>query len=375
VPTVGNPQRRSNRSVAELRSGLRRTKNDGTCRDRIRALHPVVNANCGDACGCRLLVVQFRWPSLPPTFFCGRADIIQHAGAVGYKRAMPLPQAGHPLDAHRAADPRSRVLQLQSRSPSPSCVERCKELTEVCSTDKDFEISPSSLPNTSAQTRTPIPASIAPWETARNNSDFTNYRRDLSALDGFGSKIPSINRQPPSSSTPTVPWGNGNVMPTSVFNNFYDDPSEDIGQHSPGFRPGSSQEDMTGYIEDDRRPSIASATTISSTGSKSSVGRGFHKRLHHFFGEELPSDGRQGSDTSLPPFAMYSTTSTADSRPTQTLPRNRTNSTNNSTFAPTISRPGSPSSFARPRTPHTSEVTPWEFQDYKVRKTWSNDRK
>src|SRR5215469_6562210 len=258
-------------------------------------------------------------------------------------RTMPLPQAVHPLDD---VNPRSRVLQLQqaeSRLPSPSCVERCNELTEVCSTDKDFEVSPSSVPNTSAQVRTPIPASIAPWETARNNSDFTNYRRDLAAVDGFSGKVPSINRQPPSASSPTLPWGNGNIMPTSVFNNFYDDPNEDIGQLSPAFRPGSSQEDMAGYNEDDRRPSIASATTVSSIGSKSSVGRGnIHKRLHHWFGEDPPSDGRQGSDTSLPPFTIYSTTPTTDSRPTPTLPRNRTNSTNNSALVPTISRPGSP---------------------------------
>jgi adenylate cyclase len=286
-------------------------------------------------------------------------------------RTMPLPQAIHPLDAEGPADPLSHLQQAESHFSSPSCVERCKELTESCSTDKDFEISPSSIPDTSSpQARTPIPANIAPWETARNNNDFTNYRRDLAVVDGFSNKVPSINRQPPSASSPTVPWGNGNVMPTSVLDTFYDDPNEDIGQLSPGFRPGSSQEDMAGY-EDDRRPSIASATTVSSTGSKSSVGRGIHKRLHHFFGEDIPSDGRQGSDTSLPPLTIHSTTSTADPRITQPVPRNRTNSTNNSAFVPTISRPGSPSSFARPRTPHTSEVTPWEFQDYKVSRTSS----
>jgi adenylate cyclase len=156
-----------------------------------------------------------------------------------------------------------------------------------------------------------------------------------------------------------------------VFSGFYDDPSEDIGQLSPAFRPGSSQEDMAGYTEDDRRPSIASATTVSSTGSKSSVGRGIHKRLHHFFGEDLPSDGRQGSDTSLPPLVIYNTTSTADPRSAQTFPRNRTNSGNNTSLVPTISRPGSPS---RPRTPHTSEVTPWEFQGYKVRRIYLQTR-
>lgn len=158
-------------------------------------------------------------------------------------------------------------------------------------------------------------------------------------------------------------------MTSSVFSSFYDDSSEDMGQLSPGFRPGSSQDDMAGFPADDRRPSIASATTVSSIGSKSSVGRGFHKKLHNFFGEELPSDGRQGSDTSLPPLATYGTNSTVDSRAQATSARNRTNSANNSALAPTISRPGSPASFSRPRTPHSSEVTPWEFQDFKVSRT------
>jgi len=153
-------------------------------------------------------------------------------------------------------------------------------------------------------------------------------------------------------------------MPSSVFSSFYDD-SEDMGQVSPGLRPGSSQDDMAGFPGDDRRPSIASATTVSSIGSKSSVGRGFHKKLHNFFGEELPSDGRQGSDTSLPPLATYGTSGTVDSRIAAPTPRNRTNSSNNSALAPTISRPSSPASFSRPRTPHNSEVTPWEFQDFK----------
>ena len=154
-------------------------------------------------------------------------------------------------------------------------------------------------------------------------------------------------------------------MPTSVFSSFYDDPSDDVGQLSPGLRPGSSQEDMAGFPGDDRRPSIASATTVSSIGSKSSVGRGFHKRLHNFFGEELPNDGRQGSDTSLPPLATYGTGSTVDSRMPAPVARNRTNSSNNSALPPAISRPSSPASFSRPRTPHSSEVTPWEFQDFK----------
>lgn len=107
-------------------------------------------------------------------------------------------------------------------------------------------------------------------------------------------------------------------------------------------------------LKDDRRPSVASATTVSSTGSKSS--RGFHKRLPNFFGEDFPQDGRQNSDTSLStPYAMDATRT-----------RNRGNSLHN-TIGSHHSRPASPTN-SRPRTPQpSSEVTPWEFQDPKVR--------
>jgi adenylate cyclase len=113
---------------------------------------------------------------------------------------------------------------------------------------------------------------------------------------------------------------------------------------------------------DDRRPSIASNTTVSSTGSKSSTGRGFHKKLQGFFGEEyvgLQEASRQNSETSsmqgqLPAFA-----------PGAGAARNRNNSVNDSSLR---SGPPSPSS-SRPRTPAqgpSNEVTPWEFQDTQV---------
>jgi adenylate cyclase len=102
-------------------------------------------------------------------------------------------------------------------------------------------------------------------------------------------------------------------------------------------------------MKDDRRPSVASATTVSSTGSKSSMGRGFHKRLQNVFGEDFPADDRQNSDTSL-----------------NTQQRNRGNSLSNTIGSKQQSRPTSPTS-SRPRTPQaSSEVTPWEFQDSKV---------
>jgi adenylate cyclase len=146
-------------------------------------------------------------------------------------------------------------------------------------------------------------------------------------------------------------------MPSSVFGSFYNDSSEEVNQLSPGFRPGSSQEEISAFPSEDRRPSIASATTVSSSNSKSSVGRNFQKKLQGFFGEDFPGveHAKQGSDPSLP--GLSATSSSVAAQRT----RNRNNSTHNSNLD--ISRPISPASFSRPHTPHTSEVTPWEFQD------------
>jgi adenylate cyclase len=187
-------------------------------------------------------------------------------------------------------------------------------------------------------------------------------------LETSGGRVPSISRNPPTAASThsnMAPWSAGsNGTPTqNAWSSFYNDSNEDLAQLSPGFaRPGTgSREDSMGFpLKDDRRPSVASATTVSSTGSKSS--RGFHKRLPNFFGEDFPSDGRQNSDTSLStPFAT-------DAMSTRT--RNRGNSLNN-TIGSYHSRPASPTS-SRPRTPQpSSEVTPWEFQDAKVSRTHS----
>lgn len=209
-------------------------------------------------------------------------------------------------------------------------------------------------------------------------SPFGEHRKQLAVLETSGGRVPSISRNPPTASSATsqiTPWSsapngsasnhinstNNNNMANGVWSSFFNDSNEDVSQSSPGFRPGTgSREDSMGFpFKDDRRPSVASATTVSSTGSKSSIGRGFHKRLQNVFGEDFPADGRQNSDTSLNmPYA-----------PDSQLPRgqrNRGNSLNNTIGSNHHSRPTSPTS-SRPRTPQaSSEVTPWEFQDPKV---------
>ena len=187
-----------------------------------------------------------------------------------------------------------------------------------------------------------------------------------------GGRIPSISRNPPtaSSANSNPPWATsgsngGTNIANSVWSSFFNDSdNDDVAQLSPGFAPsgGNSREDAMGFPRDDRRPSVASAMTVSSSGSKSSFSRGFHKKLQNVFGEDFPGDGRQNSDTSLNAARSHITE-------TQSLhaPRNRGNSLNN-TFGSRgyNSRPTSPTS-SRPRTPQpSSEVTPWEFQEPQV---------
>ncbi|KAF2195275.1 PP2C-domain-containing protein [Zopfia rhizophila CBS 207.26] len=228
--------------------------------------------------------------------------------------------------------------------------------------EKESEISPGTIP--------PIPPPKDPshkprknsyWDNPRN-TDLKDYRKELAVLEPSGSRIPSISQNPPTATSSTPPWAtsagtNGSVMPSSVFGSFFNDSNEDIVQLSPDFRPGSCREDRMGFPGDDRRPSVASATTVSSSGSKSSTSR-MHKKLQGFFGEEFPGDSRQNSDTSL------TTPYGAENQSTRSA-RNRTNSVNNTLGSSLNSRPESPVG-SRPRTPlPSSEVTPWEFQDFK----------
>ena len=185
-------------------------------------------------------------------------------------------------------------------------------------------------------------------------------------LQTSGGGVPSISRNPPTASgtNPNPPWASsGPNGGTSMANNgwsfFNDSDNDDIAQLSPGFAStgGNAREDAMGFPRDDRRPSVASAMTVSSTGSKSSFSRGFHKKLQNVFGEDFPGEGRQNSDLSL--------NGKSQNTETQSLhaPRNRGNSLG-TTFGGGgfNSRPASPTS-SRPRTPQpSSEVTPWEFQ-------------
>ena len=204
-------------------------------------------------------------------------------------------------------------------------------------------------------------------------TDFGNYRRDLAVLDtGGGRGIPQIQHNPPTalvSPNPIAPWmsANGsNATPSPAFGtSFYNDSSDNLSQASqlsPGFRPGTGLTGNTNASDspadacfgDERRPSVASVTTASSTGSKSSISRqgGIHKKLQTFFGDDFP--GKDGSDTSLPSHAKEARThSFARSH------RDR----NHSSATDQTQRDNSPAP-SRPRTPvPSSDVVPFLYQD------------
>ncbi|KAF3045128.1 cysteinyl-tRNA synthetase [Didymella heteroderae] len=233
--------------------------------------------------------------------------------------------------------------------------------------EKESEISPTTIP--------PAPPPKDPQHQPRKpptwdgpvSNDFRDYRKDLAVLQTSGGGVPSISRNPPTASSAGAisPWASsgsngGTNMANSVWSSFFNDSdNDDVAQLSPGFNPigGNPREDAMGFPRDDRRPSVASAMTVSSTGSKSSFSRGFHKKLQNVFGEDFPGDGRQNSDSSLNGRSQITETQSLHA------PRNRGNSLNNTFGSGGYgSRPASPTS-SRPRTPQpSSEVTPWEFQ-------------
>ncbi|KAL2065153.1 hypothetical protein VTL71DRAFT_4294 [Oculimacula yallundae] len=226
-------------------------------------------------------------------------------------------------------------------------------------------ISPSSLSNSSPN--------VSPRD--HRMSDFGNYRRDLSVLETGGGPIPKIKHNPPTASGPPTPnqiapWmstPNATVTsPSSAFGTtFYNDSSDNLSQGSqlsPGFRPGTGLTGNTNasdspadlYFGDERRPSVASVTTASSVGSKSSARQGIHKKLQTFFGEDFP--GHNGSDSSLPSHGK-------DARSHSFARSHRER--NNSSATDKTQRDASPGS-SRPRTPiPSSDVVPFLYQDSK----------
>lgn len=188
----------------------------------------------------------------------------------------------------------------------------------------------------------------------------SDHRRELSVLQ----TPPFILRQNPpsqgnspmsgnagSASTPPTNFLNGNFAFDSHLQHTHHS-HEPYQQLSPPLRPGTapSSADRASdsyFPADDRRPSVASVVTnASSTGSKSSIGRSFMKKI---FGDgDNATDSPGSSESSLPP-----------------------NATPRSHYG--FPRPTTPTN-SRPRTPMpSSDVVPFLYQDPEVScQVWSN---
>lgn len=142
----------------------------------------------------------------------------------------------------------------------------------------------------------------------------------------------------------------GGVRP---FNqpHFNDSPAGRDEQEWP-MRPDTARTTLSDSLDfegDARRPSIASATTVSSTGSRGSAVNGrYHKSLNRFFGED-PTDSRQGSTANLSP--EQDTQGPLTEKPSQ-----RSNSVQ--TQNTLDDRPKTPAP------PPSSDVTPWAYQNF-----------
>lgn len=206
-------------------------------------------------------------------------------------------------------------------------------------------------------------------KTGTNQED----RRGLPCLDTSRGVIPSVSRHPPSAVSPSLeiaPWANdGSMLSTGggVSESFFDDRQGKI-QISPNFRPdtggtGASDSSERQFYSDERRPSMASATTVSSqnsnSNSRASMGRGPRRmKIAGFFGDDsIGRDSSRNSDASI------LTTGQREHSSSSVSQKDRHNS------AHTFNGDGRPTSPAnsRPRTPlPSSDVTPWLFQDFKV---------
>ena len=194
---------------------------------------------------------------------------------------------------------------------------------------------------------------------------YLDYRQDKGKPEVAKGPVPPVSKRPPSTRAPNAdiaPWMDDGLPALSTHgltssNSCNDGLSKP--QPSPSQRPDSgrtadSESPDPMFLSNERRPSLASATTIDSQSSlsKASTSRGTpYKKVAGFFGDEYRQSPR-GSDTSIPGTLQRELTASS-------LHGSRHTSRDEG-------RPISPSS-SRPRTPlPSSDVTPCLFQDLKV---------
>ncbi|GAT22120.1 adenylate cyclase AcyA [Aspergillus luchuensis] len=176
---------------------------------------------------------------------------------------------------------------------------------------------------------------------------------------------PQLNLNPPDSSqhdaepslasSPTVAPNDG---PSTFFNDYSE---QEASPASNLFRPGTAQTYASEPLEldyngDHRRPSVASAMTVSSQGSKSSAGALFKKKLQGFFGDEYVGNGdpRHDSDN----FTQNSATKPSSLDQFRARERANSDGSRNPGTSPAPNQ-------ARPHTPlPSSEITPWLYQSF-----------
>ena len=150
---------------------------------------------------------------------------------------------------------------------------------------------------------------------------------------------------------------NVDIAPWASGDNAFSAGSFDTGELLSKSAASDTQDSI--FRGDDRRPSVISATSVSSQASKNSMptnGRRAHnKKLAGFLNEDS-RESSKSSDTSI------ATTGQRDHSASSRSRRNNSVQTNNSTDGRPVSENSS-----RPRTPPSSEITPWLFQDFKVR--------
>jgi adenylate cyclase len=200
--------------------------------------------------------------------------------------------------------------------------------------------------------------------TDEQKTGLGNHRKALAALseNSYPPSNPQYLSLNPIAHDPlAAPWPSPRHSGT-----FLNDSSEhENSPISPAFRSGSGNTTSSdvqdfGSNRDNRRPSAASATTVSSAGSKSSQNERLRKRLQGFFSEgnvrqELES--HQDSETSPQEFGSREHSGT----------RARNDSVGSRNVSESAGgRPISPNP-SRPRTPlPSSDVAPWMYQQFGV---------
>ncbi|KAL4787284.1 hypothetical protein BJX76DRAFT_19508 [Aspergillus varians] len=216
----------------------------------------------------------------------------------------------------------------------------------------------------------------------RKFSGFGTHRKALAILGNDDLGPPPVNNSNPHLNTnyadhfETNPQANLSYSrrgSSDTQGTFFNDHSEhESSPATAGFRPGTGRTYASepldlDYNGDHRRPSVASATTVSSQGSKSSASGAFafRKKLQGFFGDDYTGGDSKNDCESYSNFGAKSSSIHSGAKPSSVdhfKARERADS-EGSRHASDASQ--DEAQFARPGTPlPSSEITPWEYQRF-----------